>query len=105
MGSQALLMPWPIGALALLEPWLYRSPGQYYNPGLITIALALSEPWPHCTSGLKVVPVLMQLQSNWSPGLIGVLALLEPWPYWSPGLIHGLLNRWTSQYDWGITTG
>ena len=19
--------------------------------------------------------------------------------------IHGLLNRWTSQYDWGITTG
>ena len=20
-------------------------------------------------------------------------------------LIHGLLNRWTSQYDWGITTG
>ena len=23
----------------------------------------------------------------------------------SDELDHGLLNRWTSQYDWGITTG
>ena len=27
-------------------------------------------------------------------------------PFWSPPwLTQGLLNRWTSQYDWGITAG
>ena len=37
-------------------------------------------------------------------GKINTSLLFRPSVISGPWLSHGLLNRWTSQYDWGITT-
>ena len=46
--------------------------------------------------------VLVLIQSSINTIVLGpkICAIWGP-----PVLSHGLLNRWTSQYDWGITTG
>ena len=37
--------------------------------------------------------------------IINLRLMKNPKPQLLSAIIHGLLNRWTSQYDWGITTG